>query len=72
MQASSKGSGILNHDIDEMVKSCAPSPAHQFANKKETLIPHDVPKHIDDIICSGISAIPSVGTWIIKIRTWCV
>ena len=28
-----------------MVKSCAPCQAHQVANSKETLIPHDVPKH---------------------------
>ena len=35
----------INHDIDEMVKSCAPCQAHQVANTKETLIPHDVPKH---------------------------
>ena len=34
----------INHDIDEMVKSCAPCQAHQVANTKETLIPHDVPK----------------------------
>ena len=35
----------INHDIDEMVKSCAPCQAHQVANTKDTLIPHDVPKH---------------------------
>ena len=34
----------INHDVDEMVKSCAPCQAHQVANTKETLIPHDVPK----------------------------
>ena len=34
-----------NHDIDEIVKSCAPCQEHQVANTKETLIPHDVPKH---------------------------
>ena len=34
----------INQDIDEMVKSCAPCQAHQVANTKETLIPHDVPK----------------------------
>ena len=28
-----------------MVKACAPCQAHQVANTKETLIPHDVPKH---------------------------
>ena len=33
----------INHDIDEMVKSCAPCQAHQVANTKQTLIPHDVP-----------------------------
>ena len=33
----------INHDIHEMVKSCAPCQAHQVANTKETLIPHDVP-----------------------------
>ena len=45
MQASCKGfwRGI-NHNIDEMVKSCAPCQAHQVANTKATLIPHDVPK----------------------------
>ena len=35
----------INHDIDERVKSCAPCQAQQVANTKETLIPHDVPKH---------------------------
>ena len=35
----------ISHDIDEMVKACAPCQAHQVANTKETLIPHDVPKH---------------------------
>ena len=35
----------INHDIDETVKSCAPCQAHQVATTKETLIPHDVPKH---------------------------
>ena len=35
----------INQDIDEMVKSCAPCQAHQVTNTKETLIPHDVPKH---------------------------
>ena len=45
MQASCKGfwRGI-NHNIDEMVKSCAPCQAHQVADTKATLIPHDVPK----------------------------
>lgn len=28
-----------------MVQSCAPCQQHQVANTKETLIPHDVPKH---------------------------
>ena len=35
----------INHDINEMVKSCAPCQAHQVANTKETLIPDDVPEH---------------------------
>ena len=33
----------IYRDIYEMVKSCAPCQAHQVANTKETLIPHDVP-----------------------------
>ena len=33
----------INHDIDEMIKSCARCQAHQVANTKDTLIPHDMP-----------------------------
>ena len=35
----------INHDIDEMIESREPCQAHQVVNTKETLIPHDVPKH---------------------------
>ena len=31
-------------DIDDMVKACAPCQAHQSANTKEPLMPHDIPK----------------------------
>ncbi len=34
----------MNHDIDNMVKSCTACQAHSSANQKEPLIPHDVPK----------------------------
>ena len=34
----------INRDIDEMVKRCGPCQHHQNENKKEPLIPHDVPK----------------------------
>ena len=34
----------ITHDIDEMVKSCAPRQAHKVDSTKDTLIPHDVLK----------------------------
>ena len=44
----------INHDIDEMVKSCAPCQAHKVANTKDTLIPHDVPKHAWHNLCTDL------------------
>ena len=33
----------INHDIEELVKSCPPCMHHQKLNVKEPLLPHDVP-----------------------------
>ena len=61
----------INHDIEEMVKSCAPCQHNQHMNVKEPLMPHDIPQkpgtHLDvtysfgttNLICCYLTIIAS-------------